>query len=549
MRPTSTNKIVSFFKARWQICLLVFFVCAMAYPYLYLNLHTGQKFYSPDETANFVFIKEFIARNHLYVSEPLNLLAGNIILPRSVNIIGSHLVPQSFLGMLIIFGLIGKIIGANAVAFLTPMISLFTVVAFYFLILEIFANKKMALVSALLLLINPVFFFTAGKSMLHTNLFIFFLIAGVLFLFKSLRVNKLTNVCLSALFIGLSLTVRTSEIAWISLFLLVFYLFQRKNFNCKSVLAYLFILAVILSILLALNYSVYHNIFVSGYTAFDSSAKIANPILNFIKTLFSPFGFNLKFIAMHFYNFLAKYLWFYFIPSLIGLIYLFKQKELNIKVKTFICSLSAVSIYLIVFYGSYSPWGQSGQPENMYVNIGAPHLRYWLPIFAMLLPLVYVFFEEIVPKAYNLQKSATKNIVLVVFIVLAAAFSFNTVFSNQDEGFIKIRNDIAGFAPRLNGVKSIVQPNAVLIVPDWADRIFWPEFLMVYSIEDSKIHSGDIFAKIHTLAGLRPLYYYSASSAQDIADLNLKFNKYDLTLNKISEIFKGEQLYSLTLSR
>ncbi|MFH0779851.1 MAG: glycosyltransferase family 39 protein [Parcubacteria group bacterium] len=542
---TAIKSTIGFFKKHWQISLLVFFVCLLAYPYLYLSLHTGQKFYSPDETANFVFIKQFITNNRLSINEPLNQLAGNIILPRSVNIIGNNLVPQSFLGMLVIYGLIGKIIGVNAVAFLTPIISLLAALFFYYLVLEIFANKKTAFFSAILLLINPIFFFTAGKSMLHTNLFLFFLIAGLLFLFKSLRKNKFLNICLSAMFIGLSLTVRTSEIAWIGLFLLVFYLFQRKNYNCKQILTCLFILAVILSGLLALNYSVYRNIFVSGYTAFESSAAQVNPILNFIKTLFLPFGFDIKSIAVHFYNFFIKYLWFYFIPSLIGLIYLLKQKELNIKIKTFICSLSTVSIYLIVFYGSYSPWGQSGQPENMYVNVGAPHLRYWLPIFAMLLPLIYVFFEKIIGEVFILQKSAIKNVVLVVFLILVAAFSFNTVFYNQDEGFAKIKNDIADFRPRLNGVKALVPANSVLIAPDWADRIFWPEFSVVYSIKDSKIHSGDIFAKIQTLAALRPLYYYSASSAQDIADLNLKFNKYDLTLNKISEIFKGEQLYQL----
>jgi len=530
--------------------LLVFFICLMFYPYAYLSFQTEHKFYSPDETANFIFTKQFIENGKIYLEENLNPEVNNIILPRSINILENKLVPQSFLGLNLIYGAIGKITGANFIIFLTPIVSLISVLLFYFLIKHVF-NRQIAFWSALLLLIHPVFWYSAGKTMLHNNLFIFLIILGFLILFKALNSKKHATplFVFSAIVLGLSIWVRSSELIWIGIFLLVFYLFNRKKINLKQTSSFIIFFAIMIGILLAINYSVYNNIFSSGYSSFEQIGIEKNLLQktgDFFAKLFLPFGFNFKYILIHLFEFFVKYIWFLFIPSFLSLIFVLKNKNITGVQKSYTIATGLISVFLIIFYGSYWLWGLSGQPEQPLIAIGSPHLRYWLPMLVLTLPFIVIFFTNILPGVFNFKSNRIKNLLLGLFTIFILIFSINQVFYSQDEGFLKIKQDLLEFKPRLEQVQSLIPSDSVLIVPNWADRIFFPEFAVIHSIEDSNVHSGDIFAKIKDLTALRPVYYYSASSTKDIEDLNEnKFKKHDLNLELVQSIYKGESLYTL----
>src|SRR4030043_212187 len=137
--------------------------------------NSADRFTWPDETANYFFIKNYIEHSNFSVAEPLNEIGNNLIKPRSFNVYQGNLVPGSFLGFLLIYGLIGKLIGIGLVQFLTPLLAILAGIFFYKILLKIF-EPKIALISALLFFINPAWWYYANFAMLPNIAFLSFLI-------------------------------------------------------------------------------------------------------------------------------------------------------------------------------------------------------------------------------------------------------------------------------------------------------------------------------------------------------------------------------------
>ncbi|KKQ79809.1 MAG: hypothetical protein UT02_C0023G0005 [Parcubacteria group bacterium GW2011_GWC2_38_7] len=534
------TQIIEFLKKNWQTKLLILFIIVMVVPYCYLSLTTGHKFYSPDETANFVFTKNFVENSNLQIDIELNKQVENVIFPRSVNVIAGHFVPMSFLGLPIFYGLIGKIIGINLVTFITPLLSLLAVFIFYLIIKEIF-NKNIAFLSGLFLLFNPVYWYLAGKAMLHNNLFVFFVILGLWLLLLALRKSNSLIYGLAAIVFGLSIWARTSEIVWVGLLMLIFYIVNRKNVKAGEVGLFVVGFCGMVGLLLYVNYLTYDNIFRSGYSSLESQSSAGFSSL--IAQIILPFGFKIKNIAFHVWEFFIKYLWFITLPALWGFIY-FCKKGLSKLQKFYVYSTGIVSLYLLTYYGSYWPWGEYGQPSTPEVLIGSPHLRYWLPVLILATPFMAIFLIEFLPRLFKLKKIVSL-IPTVAFLILLLSFSVATVFYNPQEGFAKIRYDISDFGPRLTKVEALVEPEAILIVPDWADRIFFPEYQVIHSLGDKAVYAGDAYSQIEKLIQLTPIYYYSADSSDDIASLKVFLTRFNIKLEYLTDVFKDEKLYKV----
>jgi len=512
----------------------------MILPYCYLALTTGSKFYSPDETANFIFAKNIAENNSLKIDIAINKEVDNIIFPRSVNVLDGYYVPMSFLGLPIFYGLIGKIIGANNITFITPLISLVAGFILFSILKQLF-DKNIALISAIILLLNPVYWYLAGKGLLHNNLFIFFVLLGLFLLIKALKRQQLILFFISALLFGASIWTRTSEIFWIGLLLLIFYWYNRKNVNWKGFLAFVVGFCGMLSLLLFINYETYGNILRSGYSALDQSAKTTPASL--LMQIILPLGFNLRNIMFHSWEFLFKYLWLLILPAIWGLIAYRKQPQSEPQ-KAYYVICFIVSTYLIISYGSYWPWGEYGQPNDPTFLIGGPHLRYWNPLLIFLTPFIAFSLWELLPRLFKNVKFI-KPIFLTVFFALLIIFSSNQVLFEKQEGFLKIKNDILDFQPRLDKVNATITPEAILIIPDWADRIFFPDYQVIHSLGDKRIYAGDAYAQVGKLVQIKPIYLYSSDSQADMAELNKTLTKYNLSLNFITDIYKGEKLYQI----
>ena len=165
---------------RFLILVIIGIIFFFIYSFLIFG-NSASKFTWPDETANYFFIKNYIGHSNFSVAEPLNQIAANIVKPRSFNVYQGNLVPGSFLGMLLIYGLIGKIVQIGLIKFLTPLLAVLAGLFFYKILLKIF-DPKIAFISTLLFYINPAWWYYANLSMLPNISFLTFFIIGIYFL-------------------------------------------------------------------------------------------------------------------------------------------------------------------------------------------------------------------------------------------------------------------------------------------------------------------------------------------------------------------------------
>lgn len=305
-----------------------FFIKFFKSPVLYLSLiaavffvlYSASRFRqplinsSPDEAANYFFTKLYAEEGVLSKYEPLDEGIAPVVHQRSINVNPkNYLVPGSFLGIILIYGFISKIFGSGIIIFLTPLFAALSSLFFYGIVKKIF-SKKIAFISAILMLSHPVFFYYSTRSMFHNVLFISLLMMGVYFLLvgfageKNMAKSEHSHICqavsalkikqknagilpppiargqneakkrkiknlfivyapilLAGFFIGLALIVRTSEAPWIiGMFLLlwIFYFRRVRLFKVFIILSMIF--AVSLSVIY-FNQILYGNPLISGY--------------------------------------------------------------------------------------------------------------------------------------------------------------------------------------------------------------------------------------------------------------------------------------------
>ena len=537
------SKIIDYTKKHWQVTSLIFLCLLMILPYGYLARQGFDKFYSPDEMSNYLFTREFTEHSRLYFEEPLNPVVGNAIFPRSFNILGDRLVPQGFIGLPILLGLLAKLITLPNVFYFIPKISLLGVLLFYFILKRIF-TKNIAWLSAVLLLFNSLYLYNGAHSFIAINLLIVTALAMMLCLLKYTETEKPVYVVLAGTLFSLAVWLRTSEIIWLGLIILIFYFQHYRNIKWKSIIIFCAIAITGLGGILLLNKSLFGNFFSVGYSNLQTTAtEGTNQLLGFIKNLILPFGFDWNSWSRQTWAFFISQSWYLTIPGLLGLIYLLKNwSNQNSKQRFYLLAALITTAYLLVFYGSYWPWGQSGQYEGLLVSPGAPHNRYWLMPIILLIPLAVAFGAHLI-KQLNL--TSRRQLILITGLICLISFvGVTTAFTDPSDGLRKTTTDIRDFEPRLVSINKYLTGDAVLIVPAWADRVFYPEYRVIYSVEDALIHDATIYTKLAALQKLESLYYYSASSQADIDYLSTNyFEPHNLRLRFIAEIYKGENLY------
>ncbi|MFA6106470.1 MAG: hypothetical protein WC745_02220 [Patescibacteria group bacterium] len=153
-----------------------FFISTGAY--IHLSQKGGfLKWGSPDETANYYFSRLYAREGKLSVFEKYNPRAGEIIHPRSFRSDSGELKPVSFLGLPLVYGIIGSFTTEKIIGYLTPFFAAIGIIYYYFF-LKIFFSCRVALLSASILSVFPVYFYYSARSMFHNVLFMVFLIVG-----------------------------------------------------------------------------------------------------------------------------------------------------------------------------------------------------------------------------------------------------------------------------------------------------------------------------------------------------------------------------------
>ena len=490
-------------------------------------------FNSPDENANYLFTKLYSEKSEFFIPEPENAKYTNIIFPRSVHVAeDGMLLSGSFIGIIIIYGLLAKFFGIWIIIFLTPIISFFGAIFFFKLIKEIF-SKKIAFISTLLLFIFRAWWYYNSRSMFHNILFVNFIIFFLYCFIKFLRNRRVSYIVGSLAFFALALFTRFSEIVWIAPGFFALLIASKKYISWKIFISMMCLFfAIILGIVYA-NIKIFGNAITAGYSYELESASAISNVFNMI----FPFGFHPKRAFINFYNYYPYLLWWFFIPSILGFIFMLKKfRRLAQEQKYYIFGFCCVSVFLILYYGS---WTITDNLDPSKITIGTSYVRYWLCIYIFSLPFAAYFFQKLLSVIKNRKlKMAT----IFILMVALAYLSFDLVWLNSEESLLAVQKSINGYYMKRDLVSSIISDDS-MIVTEKSDKIFFPKYKIISEPNNEKVIQN---VKKMISDGI-PIYYYTFLGDNDINVYNSYLDSFGMKLNNKIRIFGNENLYSMEI--
>ncbi len=566
---------------------LVFFIATASFNY-YSQSQNYVKWSSPDETANYFFAKEFSQSGNLSFFDPANIIANNIVIPRSVRSDQGQVKPVSFLGIILIYGWIASIFGIVVIPFLTPAFAALGLILFYLIVRRLF-SERVALWSAFLLAVFPVYIYYTVRSMFHNVLFVVLLLAGV-YLFSLALGSKILKAktkfltwslskrqCLefvaifaSGLFIGLAIITRTSELLWLIPVLIIIYFFYARRLAVTKPI--IFIAGLILALLPAAYYNqiIYAYFWHGGYNAMNSSlnniAVSSGDILrstwagqfNYYRHYFAQifrnvfyFGFNSQQSLIMFQHYISGMFPFIFYSGVLGLVLLITKNFRNFKKKylVYILLWLTLSTILVLYYGS---WKFNDNPNIMQFTIGNSYTRYWLPIYLGLIPLGALALVRLTQAILfiNLHKpERIKKIIatgLQLFIIMAfSASSILFVLYGSDEGLAYLYNNDRIEKINTEEVWNLTEPSAIIITRHY-DKFFWPQRRVIMD----NISNKQVYKEIVKLLPYYPVYYYNFYLDKAAVNYlnNRKLSPYHLHLNLVQKLNLRFGLYKLSFN-
>jgi len=561
--------------------------------YSFLAFKSPGKFTSPDETANFYFIKQFAGNLSFKTAEPLNGTAP-IVAPRSIMVQKDALLPGSFFGMPLLYGAIGWFLGKWIILFLTPLFSAIAVFVFYKLINIIF-DRRTALISAGLMAIHPAFWYYTARGMFHNALFLDLLIIGFYFLTKTLTQKvtsyrlQVASYFLAGLFIGGAVAVRTSEVIWIAVLLLAVVIIFRKLIDWRIGI-WIALIGMIISMIPILyqNNKLYGNALTFSYTVGPEKAEVASTqagsgkaselvsgsvniiekIFNNIAGLFEkaifPFGIHWDNISANVWNYGIWLVWPFALLTLFGLIALGKKASVSLLVwlKVFVHRYFTktkphndtsrenhnpqsvyfflylfLSIYLILYYGSWkisdNVLGQDA------VSLEQSYARYWLPLYVFGLPFAAYFLNVIFKIWENKFRAVQRNGLIWLAVFLLFSFSISSAMAERNAGLAKIRENTVEYKGVADKAKRLIESNAI-IAAGKADKVFFPEFKVIAS----EIDTSKKAKQLKKILQKAPVYISILDFAGQSEKLN-KLENYGFKIGKEIEVGEDIRLYEI----
>jgi len=523
---------------------LIFFVLTSSFNYLTQD-ENYTKWSSPDETANYFFTKSFATSGELSFFDEANLVSDDWVTPRSMRSDDGSVKPVSFLGIILIYGIIAAGFGVGVIPFLTPLFAALGIVIFYGLTKRLF-GERVGLWSSFLLAFFPVYIYYTVRSLFHNVLFIVLLIAG-LYLFlaalgpkRALAKKRLKSefffAFLSGFLIGLALITRTSEVLWLAPALFLIWIFYARRFGLTKLI--LFGSGIVAGLLPVAYYNqiLYNSFFHGGYAemnrTLDDLTKKSGELLrstwagqfyfyrDYLVALFRNvfyFGFNYEQSIFTAHNYIVKMFPALFYSGLAGLVVLIGQNVRRFRKKYLVYVLAGLvsGIFLIFYYGS---WKFNDNPDLTRFTIGNSYTRYWLPIYLWLMPLAALAIVQVTQAALTWPvkiKEASQEVwqrarrliasgLQVLLIATWAALSLLFVLYGSEEGLAYLYYNNKYERVNMTEVLALTEPEAIIITR-YHDKFLFPERrVLIGSLPDD-----GVLTAATKLLKYYPVYYYN----------------------------------------
>jgi len=497
----------------------------------------------PDEMSNSFFVRQFMENSSFKYPEALNSQYENAIHPRSSNVLTSgEIVPVGFLGFLILLGLLAKFFGFFVAYLATPIFAALTIFVFFALIKIIF-DKRVAVISAVLLCFFAPFLYFSQFVMLPNIAFLFFFVCGLFCLLKMVEESNLWSIG-AGLSLSTALIIRPTETALFILLAILYLLFWGARISPQKIylLAVVFILPI--NLMFFYNFKTYGDILSFGYmkTGVDGlAAKMPAEIvlnsnknvLNYLALLFAPFGFHPRLAWSNMWQYTIELLWPIIILAICGFFNL--KKFLHRHIVFYLLFSAIVFIWLHLFYGSWA-FVDPIVKNNNFISIS--YVRYFLPATIWLLPLTAVFILKI----YDCKKIKIFSRIIAIFLfgVLIIQNGYLVYFSKND-GLLAVQRRLIEYREIKDKSLFLIPKDDVVII-DNADKMIWPERKVIPFNDDF-----GVFQKI-SLKNTTKVYYLTYNGPEKIAEINrIIADKYDFLFNFTQEMPFGYSLWQLTL--
>ena len=476
---------------------LFFFMVVFFFIYAYFYIGHVPIFNSPDEMANFVFIEQFASNSILLLPHQFDYgSVSRFIFPRSAYATMGGILPTGFWGIVSLFGLVVKVFGVSSLVLITPLLAVFSAWCFGQITGRVF-GARIGFWSVLLYLVHPAVWYASSRGLSPNGSFVFFLVFGVYFLIFSSRssanVSSFFGLCrkfLGTVFICLALWVRPNEVFWVVFILLVLFVYCWRVIHRRVFLA-----NIGLGIIFALSYFLCNRYFLGGFhSGYTSSSSLV--FSSWYSVLF-PFGVDPKTILLVCWHYFFVLFWWYTIPAILGIFFVLSKKEKQSRVcrnhlRIYTIIGAGLTLFLCIYYGSYT--ALSGATPS----IGVAFVRYFLPIYIILIPFVLCFWERLINCF-----SRRLGVVFMVFVCgFYVFFSAQLVYGGPD-GLIAVGHNLDHARFVRNDVSMFLPSDAVILTAH-EDKFFWPKFQVMQNIFDPDIVSA---AKILHKEGF-PVYYF-----------------------------------------
>jgi hypothetical protein len=563
---------------------LAFFVVASSYNFI-TQKDALIKWNSPDETANYYFAKSFATGNNLSKFEPANIVASDLVMPRSFKSEGGWLKPVSFLGIILIYGEIGALTTPAVIPYLTPFFGALGIIFFYLLIKRLF-SERIALISAALLAAFPVYLYYSIRSMFHNVLFLVLLIIGFYFLIRTLdkaysyqikqkiiswRLPK--NILagwlftfLAGLFIGFAVITRSSELLWLAPVLGLIILFYGGRLGFSRLLIFIGGLGLGMLPAFYFNQILYQSPFYGGYSEMNRSlTDISSAGSELVKStvasqfaayqeIFTRIFKNVFFFGFHvgqsremFQHYVVEmFPWLTWLAGFgfFGLCILNFSKPRR-KYLLYILVWAVLSVILILYYGS---WRFTDNPNAASYTIGNSYTRYWLPIYLMAIPLVALAIELFLKALFFFFRKHSSHRTLVsggatVIVFLIAISSFNFLLFGSEEGLVNLyyntRED-----KRIGEIVFKSTPEDAIIMTQYHDKVLFPERRVIMG----KMDEAQYYPYIDKLLKHYSVYYFNFSYTPEAVTYlnNGRLAKYNIKMELVKKTGGRFALYKLS---
>ena len=498
---------------RWLIIITVsaiFFIGSAGFNY-YSQSADFKKWLSPDESANYNFSKLYAQEKRLSFFEKYNLIASDVIHPRSYLSDNGIIKPISFLGIILIYGKIASLTSYKVLPYLTPVFAAIGLIFYFLLIKKIFGPTN-GLISTLFLASFPPYIYYSARSFFHNTLFTVMLIISLFFAtlisgkrketgrekpktkLDFLKDKGLIYAGLSGLFLGLTVMARASELIWLIPFWLIIWLMNINRVSFLKLVIFISFLLIAIWPAAHWNKALYGSYWQGGYSEMNQSIlqitvasaaliksagvkyNVVKSSLAQIKANFFHFGFwPVKSLKMLYYYFSQMFYWLFW-PALIGfLLFIVKIKKWQRRHYGYFGAYALACLVLLFYYGS---WDFHDNPDPRSRTIGNSYTRYWLPIYLGAMPMASYFLI----KFSNLfRKKIIINYFRAALIIILYFISLKFVLFGSSEGLVESAKKQLASRREFDKVLSLTEPRAVIIT-QYHDKLFFPERKVVVGL-------------------------------------------------------------------